>query len=49
LARRRQALDLVPERNLTVSAEADEVEDFFADIDADRCKRRNSDMSYFSG
>ncbi len=33
-----QSLDLAAERDLAVSAEADEVEDFLADIDADRGK-----------
>ena len=37
----RQPLDLAAERDLAVSAEADEVEDFLADIDADRGKGCN--------
>jgi len=37
----RQTLDLAAERDLAVSAEANEVEDFLADIDADRGKRCN--------
>jgi len=36
----RQPLDLAPEGDLAISAEADDVEDFLADIDADRGKRR---------
>ena len=35
----RQPLDLAAEGDLAVGAEADEVEDFLADIDADRGKR----------
>ena len=34
----RQSLDLAPKSNLAVSAEADDVEDFFANVDADRCQ-----------
>ena len=36
----RQPLDLAAEGDLAVNAEADDVEDFLADIDADRGKRR---------
>ena len=36
----RQAADFTSERNLTVSAKADEVKDFLADIDADRGEGR---------
>ena len=47
----RQPLDLAAERDLAVSAEADEVEDFLADIDADRGQGRVVvvSMGCFSG
>ena len=36
----RQPLDLAAERDLAVGVEADDVEDFLADVDADRTRRR---------
>jgi hypothetical protein len=36
----RQSLDLATKSNLAVSPEADDVEDFLADVDADRGQGR---------